>query len=224
MRLILNMDLPLNDGLLRNIRFTLPRCLLNPDFNKPMYEIPAVVGGNTEVSQRLTDTLLKALNMAACSQGTMNNLLFGNDIFGFYETICGGTGAVEGHNGTDAVHQHMTNTRITDPEILELRYPVRLECFRIRHDSGGSGKWHGGNGVERRIRFLTDVQVSLLSQHRKSGPYGMNGGEEGSPGSQYIDRKDGNREYLDGCDQARCEAGDTITILTPGGGGWGHPG
>jgi len=223
MRLLLKEELPLNDGLLRNINIHLPKCMLNPDFSKSPEELPAVVGGNTEVSQRLTDTLLKALDLSACSQGTMNNFLFGNESFGFYETICGGTGAGPGFGGHDAIHQHMTNTRITDAEILELRYPVRLERFAIRENSGGAGKWPGGNGVERQITFLEEVEVSLLSQHRIVAPYSLHGGGDGSLGQQYIDRKNGLQEVLKGCDHTICHPGDRITILTPGGGGWGHP-
>ena len=223
LRLILDEDLPLNDGLLRDVEIDLPVSLLNPDFDVPPEEQPAVVGGNTEVSQRLTDTLLKAFGKVACSQGTMNNLLFGNDDFGFYETICGGTGAGEGFDGHDAIHQHMTNTRITDPEIMELRYPVRLENFSIRENSGGSGRWKGGNGIVRSIRFLDTVIVSLLSQHRVEKPYGLAGGGPGMTGSQYIDRASGDRHYIEGIDRAVCGKDDILTILTPGGGGFGDP-
>jgi 5-oxoprolinase (ATP-hydrolysing) len=197
----------------------LPHGLLNPDFS--LEKIPAVVGGNTEVSQRLTDTMLKALGLAACSQGTMNNFLFGNEQFGYYETICGGTGAVPGHRGTDAVHQHMTNTRITDPEILENRYPVRLERFEIRKGSGGKGKWGGGNGVVREIFFRDNLEVNLLSQHRNEKPYGMKGGGEGKLGEQTILRGNGRRQKLKGMDSAVVNPGDILIIKTPGGGAWG---
>ena len=145
-------------------------------------ENPAVVGGNVETSQRLTDTLLKALGILACGQGTMNNTLFGNDTFGYYETICGGAGAGDGFNGADATHTHMTNTRITDPEIMELRYPVRLEEFSIRKNSGGSGRFKGGNGIVRRITFLAHVELSILSQHRHVAPFGLQGGKNGKKG------------------------------------------
>src|SRR5215203_6919681 len=140
--------------------------MLNPPFPEDPAEAPAVVGGNVETSQRVVDTLLKAFGLAACSQGTMNNLLFGNERFGFYETVCGGAGAGPGFRGASAVHTHMTNTRITDPEVLEQRYPVRLERFAIRRGSGGAGRWHGGDGAVRRIRFLEPMSLSLLSQHR----------------------------------------------------------
>ncbi len=218
MRLLIKEKLPLNEGLLRDVSLHLPGGLLNPDFSQD--DLPAVVGGNTEVSQRLTDTLLKALDLAACSYGTMNNVIFGNRNFGFYETICGGTGAGPGFNGCDAVHQHMTNTRITDPEILEMRYPVRLEEFSIRPHSGGKGKWHGGNGVIRKIRFLETVELSVLTQHRTAGPYGKKGGKPGKPGKQYVVRN-GNMTALAPVDYLRVETGDLFVIETPGGGGWG---
>jgi 5-oxoprolinase (ATP-hydrolysing) len=146
LRLLVNEPLPLNEGLLKNVKLKVPTGILNPKFDKINAKSPAVVGGNTEVSQRLTDTLLKAFRLAACSQGTMNNFLFGNKEFGYYETICGGTGAGKGFNGADAVHQHMTNTRITDPDLLEHRYRVMLERFSFRDGSGGKGKWNGGEG------------------------------------------------------------------------------
>ena len=197
----------------------LPIGLLNPDFSKG--NLPAVVGGNTEVSQRLTDTLLKAFGLAACSEGTMNNFLFGNDHFGYYETICGGTGAARGFHGTDAVHQHMTNTRITDPELLELRYPVRLERFEIRKGSGGKGKWKGGEGIEREIFFKEKLEINLLTQHRKEKPYGLNGGGQGKTGEQILIRRDGKKEKLKGMDSTVVNPGDRLVIKTPGGGGWG---
>lgn len=219
LRLLVDQPLPMNEGLMDNVDLVLPHCLLNPDFTKE--PLPAVVGGNTEVSQRLTDTLLKALELAACSQGTMNNFLFGNGRFGYYETICGGTGAVNGHRGTDAVHQHMTNTRITDPELLELRYPVRLEKFEIRKDSGGKGKWNGGNGITREITFKEELEINLLTQHRVEKPYGMKGGQPGKTGHQEIIRKDGRTEILKGMDSAVVRGGDRIVMQTPGGGAWG---
>jgi len=182
------------------------------------------VGGNAETSQRLVDTLLKALNLAACSQGTMNNLLFGNADFGYYETICGGTGAGLGFDGADAVHQHMTNTRITDPEVLELRYPVRLEQFAIRKGAGGAGRWRGGNGIVRKLRFLAPVALTVLTQHRKEAPYGKAGGAAGAMGRQFVIRQDGLRQPLAGVDKADMKAGDCLIIETPGGGGWGEEG
>ncbi len=219
LRLLINQPLPMNEGLMEHVALLLPHGLLNPDFSKrPM---PAVVGGNTEVSQRLTDTVLKALRLAACSQGTMNNFLFGNDHFGYYETICGGTGASLGSHGADAVHQHMTNTRITDPEVLEFRYPVRLVSFEIREGSGGKGKWSGGDGVVRKLQFLDELEINLLTQHRVQKPYGVNGGQPGKTGNQFLVRSNGKKEELSGVDSAHIFPGDTLVIATPGGGGWG---
>jgi len=179
-----------------------------------------VVGGNTEVSQRLTDCLIKAFGLAACSQGTMNNFLFGNKKYTYYETIGGGTGAGPGFDGRSAIHQHMTNTKITDPEELEWRYPVRLEKFEIRRGSGGSGQWRGGNGICRQIRFLESVTVTILAQHRKEKPYGMEGGFPGKCGKEILFSK-GQASVLNSNQSFEVEAGDRLRIETPGGGGWG---
>ncbi|GAA4469483.1 hydantoinase B/oxoprolinase family protein [Nibrella saemangeumensis] len=215
-------DIPLNEGLMEPVRILLPESsFLNPDFGDTPEQCPAVVGGNTEVSQRLVDTLLKALGLAACSQGTMNNFLFGNSQFGYYETIGGGTGAGPGFNGRSAVHQHMTNTRLTDPEELERRYPVRLHQFAIRTGSGGAGRWRGGDGIIREIEFLAPVQTTLLSQHRVVSPYGMQGGQPGQTGQQTLIRADGNEQSLPGIFSRPLQPGDRIRIETPGGGGWG---
>jgi 5-oxoprolinase (ATP-hydrolysing) len=222
LRILVDQPLPMNEGLMEPIEMVLPTGLLNPPFGKGL--LPAVVGGNTEVSQRLTDTMLKAFGLAACSQGTMNNFLFGNEKFGYYETICGGTGAIQGFNGTDAVHQHMTNTRITDPEMLEFRYPVRLERFEIRKGSGGKGKWNGGNGIVRELCFKEPLEINLLAQHRKEKPYGLHGGGPGKAGEQIIIRRDGRKEKLSGMDSAKVQAGDRLIIQTPGGGSWGKRG
>lgn len=218
LRLLVNQPVPMNEGMMDRVKLVLPHGLLNPDFQKSM---PAVVGGNTEVSQRLTDTLLKALDLAACSQGTMNNFLFGNTKFGYYETICGGTGAGRGFHGASAVHQHMTNTRITDPELLEHRYPVRLEKFEVRKNSGGRGKWKGGDGVVRSFFFTAELEVNILSQHRVEKPYGLKGGGPGKPGQQRIIRKNGSTQRLKGMDSATVQPGDFLIIETPGGGGFG---
>jgi 5-oxoprolinase (ATP-hydrolysing) len=222
LRLWTGRPIPLNEGLMEPVELVLPEgTLLNPVFPDNPAACPAVVGGNTETSQRLTDTLLKAFGLAACSYGSMNNVVFGNDAFGFYETIGGGTGAIPGTPGADAVHQHMTNTRITDAEIMEFRYPVRVERFAIRHGSGGKGRWPGGCGIERKIRFLVPVSLTLLTQHRRQAPYGMEGGGEGQPGSQWLWHIDGSREQLPGsCSQA-VAAGEALEIHTPGGGAWG---
>ncbi|MFH0759191.1 MAG: hydantoinase B/oxoprolinase family protein [Bacteroidota bacterium] len=221
LRLLLNQDIPLNDGMLEPIEVILPEGMLNPPFPDDPFQCPALVGGNVEVSQRLTDTLLKALRLQAASQGTMNNVLFGNDRFGYYETICGGCGAGPGFRGADAVHHHMTNTRITDPEIMEYRYPVRLERFEIRPDSGGQGTYRGGNGVLREIHFLEKVELSLLTQRRKSGPYGMNGGTDGLKGEQLVIRDNGDQQVMEPVCATTMKPGDMLIIKTPGGGGWG---
>jgi 5-oxoprolinase (ATP-hydrolysing) len=221
LRVFVNRPIPMNEGLLDPVRIILPTGLLSPDFSKG--PSPAVVGGNTEVSQRLTDVLLKALELSACSQGTMNNFLFGNHTLGYYETICGGTGAGNGFDGTASVHHHMTNTRITDAEVLEFRYPVRLERFEVRTGSGGQGKWHGGDGVIRELHFLEKMAVSILSQHRIEKPYGLRGGAEGKPGEQRLVRSNGTIERLAGIDGAEVLPGDRVVIETPGGGGYGRP-
>ncbi len=218
-RLWLGRDVPMNEGLMDGVTLVLPRGLLHPDFTSHQ---PAVVGGNTEVSQRLTDTLLKALELSACSQGTMNNFLMGNARFGYYETIGGGTGAGPGFHGADAVHQHMTNTRMTDPELMELRYPVQVVSFAVRQGSGGKGTWHGGNGITRTLRFLAPLDINLLTQHRSQKPFGMCGGEPGKTGRQYLLRANGTRHPLAGIAQAVVRPGDVLVIETPGGGGWGR--
>lgn len=224
LRLLVNEDIPLNEGLMRSVDIKLPRGFLNPDFPDDIRKCPAVVGGNTETSQRLVDTLLKAFNLAACSQGTMNNFLFGDSGFSYYETIGGGVGASEGYHGANGVHQHMTNTRITDPEVLEFRYPVRLERFEIRRKSGGTGKWKGGDGIKRVLTFLKPLEITILTQHREISPYGLMGGKPGKKGRQYLHRNNGTIEELKGIDAKQVNSGDTITILTPGGGGYGKPG
>jgi len=223
MRLLIPGPLPLNEGLLRTVELRIPEGILNPPFPEDPARCPAVVGGNVETSQRIVDTLIKALGIAACSQGTMNNVLFGNQRFGYYETVCGGCGATPGHAGASAVHSHMTNTAITDPELLEHRYPVRLERFVIRQGSGGRGRFAGGDGVIREMTFLEGMSLSLLSQHRQQRPYGMAGGQSGRPGEQYLLRADGKVEPLGGIDGCEVETGDRLILKTPGGGGWGHP-
>lgn len=221
MRLLVDENIPLNEGLLEPVRIILPKGLLNPLFPDDPKNCPAIVGGNVEVSQRLTDTLLKPFGILACSQGTMNNVLFGNKHFSYYETICGGCGAGNGFHGASAVHHHMTNTRITDPEIMEFRYPVRLESFSIRKNSGGKGKFKGGDGVIREISFLEITSLSVLTQHRTTSPYGMKNGAPGKPGKQYILRKDGTKKILKPVDGCIVNPGDKLVILTPGGGGFG---
>ncbi|OIN57780.1 5-oxoprolinase [Arsenicibacter rosenii] len=228
LRLWCNEDIPLNEGLMVPVRLEVPASFLNPDFADDPAQCPAVVGGNTEVSQRLVDTLLKALGLSACSQGTMNNFLFGRSAaeglqpFGYYETIGGGAGATEGADGRPAVHQHMTNTRLTDPEEFERRYPVRLHQFSIRQGSGGNGQWQGGDGIIREVEFLEPVQVTLVSQHRVVAPYGLNGGQAGKPGQQMLINEKGEEEALPGIFSRPVRAGQRIRIETPGGGGAGN--
>jgi 5-oxoprolinase (ATP-hydrolysing) len=221
LRLVVDEDIPLNQGVLAPVRIVLPECLLNPPEHERPEACPAVVGGNVETSQRVVDVLLAALNLAATSQGTMNNVLFGDATFGYYETICGGSGATAAADGADAVHTHMTNTRLTDPEVLEARFPVRLREFSIRQGSGGAGQHRGGDGVARRIEFLKPLTLSILSQRR--GPYppgGMNGGSPGALGRNTLKRADGTVEQLPGSFQSQVQPGDVLTIETPGGGGW----
>jgi 5-oxoprolinase (ATP-hydrolysing) len=224
LRLLVDEPLPLNEGLLAPVELVLPEGILNPPFPDDPAEAPAVVGGNVETSQRLVDTILRALGLAACSQGTMNNVLFGNDRFGYYETVCGGTGAGPEFDGADAVHSHMTNTRITDPEVLERRYPVRLRRFAIRRGSGGAGRRRGGDGALREIEFLEPVEVSVLTQHRVESPYGMAGGKPGARGRQRLIRAGGEEVELASIDGCSAGPGDRLVVETPGGGGWGAPG
>jgi 5-oxoprolinase (ATP-hydrolysing) len=222
LRLMIGERLPLNEGILEAVEIKLPRCLLNPTFDeRDATKSPAVVGGNTETSQRLVDTLIKALKLSACSQGTMNNVLFGNERFGYYETVCGGAGATAETEGADAVHTHMTNTRITDIEIIEHRYPVRVERFEIRADSGGRGKHRGGHGVTREITFLEPIALSILSQHRVEKPYGLEGGEPGAHGKQEIHRENGEIITMKSIDQHDVQPDDKLILHTPGGGGYG---
>ncbi|SKB02898.1 5-oxoprolinase (ATP-hydrolysing) [Prosthecobacter debontii] len=222
LRLLLQEDLPLNEGLLAPVELHLPdNTLLNPSFPMDAAEAPAVVGGNVEVSQRLVDTLLQVFQLQACSQGTMNNFLFGNARFGYYETIAGGTGAGDGYAGADALHSHMTNTAITDPEIIEQRYPVRLHQFAIRQGSGGSGLWRGGHGVIREFEFLEPLTVSMLTQHRRHAPYGMAGGSPGACGRQTL-WQNGIETELPSSTSFAVQPGDRVKIETPGGGAWGE--
>jgi 5-oxoprolinase (ATP-hydrolysing) len=223
LRLICQKNIPLNEGLMARVQIELPPSFLHPPFHDEADRCPAVSGGNTEVSQRLVDALLKAFGLAACSQGTMNNFLFGNERFGYYETIGGGAGAGPGFAGRSAVHTHMTNTRITDPEELEFRYPVRLHRFALRPGSGGAGRWHGGHGIIREVEFTQPVAITILSQHRQERPYGLEGGSPGLPGRQYLIHPDGRLENLAGIDSRTVPAGCRIIIETPGGGGWGGP-
>jgi 5-oxoprolinase (ATP-hydrolysing) len=213
----------LNAGCFEPIDLVVPEgCLLHP--------LPpaAVVAGNVETSQAVTNALFGALGVMAAAQGTMNNLSFGDARHQYYETVCGGTGAGvrpdgRGFAGADAIQSHMTNSRLTDPEILEDRFPVRLESFARRRGSGGGGRWPGGDGVVRRLRFLAPMTVAILSGSRRVPPFGLGGGGDGGVGRHRLERADGRVEDLAGCDQVSVQPGDLLEIATPGGGGYGDP-
>jgi 5-oxoprolinase (ATP-hydrolysing) len=215
-RCLVGDDIPLNDGCLKPLRLIVP----GGSFLAPQPGA-AVVAGNTEVSQATCNALFGALGSVACAQATMNNFIFGDAHRQYYETICGGTGAGPGFDGTAAVQTHMTNTRMTDPEVLELRYPVRLETFALRRGSGGAGRWFGGDGAERRIRFLEPMTAIIVSSRRNVAPFGLAGGADGLRGEQWVERADGSRTVLTGTDKAEMTPGDVFVILTPGGGGYG---
>ncbi|MER8159167.1 hydantoinase B/oxoprolinase family protein [Streptomyces sp. NPDC094472] len=209
-------DIPLNSGCLKPLEVRIPEgSMLAPVFPA------ATVAGNVETSQAVTGALYAALGVQAEGSGTMNNVTFGNDRVQYYETVASGSGAGDGFDGADAVQTHMTNSRLTDPEVLEWRYPVRVESFAIRRDGGGRGHWHGGHGVTRRIRFLEPMTVALLTGHRRVAPYGMAGGEPGALGANLIERADGSVDRLEGRDAADVGAGDILVVHTPGGGGYG---
>jgi 5-oxoprolinase (ATP-hydrolysing) len=217
-RTLVDDDIPLNAGCLKPLNVIIPE----GSMLRPRYPA-AVVAGNVETSQCITDALYGALGVMGASQGTMNNFTFGNHTYQYYETICGGSGAGEGFNGTSCVHTHMTNTRLTDPEVLEWRFPVLLERFAIRRGSGGRGRWHGGDGAVRRVRFLEAMTAAILSGHRRIPPYGMAGGEPGQVGRNWVERVDGSTVPLGGADKADLGPGDVFVIETPGGGGYGKP-
>ncbi len=215
-RVMVDDDIPMNAGCLRPINIVIPpKSMLTPEYPA------AVVAGNVETSQAVTDTLFGALGALAAAQGTMNNLNFGNATYQYYETICSGSPAGPGFNGTDAVHTHMTNTRLTDPEVLEFRYPVVLEDFHIRAGSGGRGRWHAGDGIRRTIRFLEKMDCTILSGHRLVPPFGLAGGEAGQIGENWARRKDGHMEKLQGCDETVIDEGEAVIIQTPTAGGYG---
>lgn len=217
-RTLVDDDIPLNAGCLRPLRIVIPEgSMLAP------MSPAAVVAGNVETSQCIVDALYGALGVLAGSQGTMNNLTFGNGDYQYYETICGGSGAGPDFDGTDAVQTHMTNSRITDPEVLESRYPVLLEEFSINPNTGGAGKTHGGRGVIRKIRFLEKMSTAILSGFRRHQPAGMNGGSPGKSGCNRIEKVDGTVVELGGCARLDVQPGDRIVIETPGGGGFGKP-
>lgn len=217
-RTLVGEDIPLNDGCLKPLEIIVPPAsFLSPEPGR------AVVAGNTEVSQMTCNALLAALDACASAQATMNNVLFGDDLYQYYETVCGGTGAGPGFAGTSAVQTHMTNTRMTDPEILEMRYPVRLEEFSIRRGSGGPGQWPGGDGARRRIRFLRPMQAVVVASRRNVAPHGLHGGGDGAPGRQWVERADGTTTPIPGnAGKADLGVGDVLVVETPGGGGWGR--
>jgi 5-oxoprolinase (ATP-hydrolysing) len=219
-RTLVDDDIPLNAGCLKPLEVLIPDgCMLRPRYPA------AVVAGNVETSQCITDALYGALGVLAASQGTMNNFTFGNDRYQYYETVAGGSGAGPGFDGADVVQTHMTNSRLTDPGVLEWRFPVRLESFEIRRGSGGRGRWRGGDGAVRRVRFLEPMTAAILSGHRLVQPHGLNGGEDGKAGRNYVQRAkemtEGGITELGPFDQTEMAAGDVFVIETPGGGGYG---
>jgi N-methylhydantoinase B/oxoprolinase/acetone carboxylase alpha subunit len=215
-RSLIEEDIPMNEGCLEPLNIVIPDgSLLSPTYPAP------VVAGNVETSQCITDALYGALNALAASQGTMNNLSFGNDHFQYYETIAGGAGAGPGFHGADAVQTHMTNSRLTDPEILEQTFPVILESFSIRKGSGGSGKWHGGDGTVRKIRFLEPVEASILSNHRRIAPFGLEGGQPGKTGLNIVEYESNESEELGATATVKLGRDARLIIETPGGGGFG---
>ena len=216
-RTLIDDAIPMNDGCLRPIRLVVPDCsMLSPAYPA------AVVAGNVETSQVVTDALFAATGRLAPSQGTMNNFTFGNERYQYYETIAGGSGAGPDHDGTSAVQTHMTNSRLTDPEILETRLPVRLDQFAIRRGSGGEGVHRGGDGVIREVTFLEPMRANILANRRKIAPRGIKGGDDARPGRNWVERKDGNVEVLSATASAEMQAGDRFIIETPGGGGFGE--
>jgi len=215
LRCLVDSDIPLNQGCLEPIEVLIEEGSLLAPSDKA-----AVAAGNVLTSQRITDVIFKAFKACAASQGCMNNITFGNDRFAYYETIAGGAGAGPGWHGQSAVHTHMTNTRITDPEVLEQRYPVLLREFSIRKGSGGEGRFKGGDGVIREIEFLVPLKVAVLSERRVHAPYGLEGGGPGAKGKNLLIKKDGSVIDLGGKCQLDVQPGDRLRILTPGGGAW----
>jgi 5-oxoprolinase (ATP-hydrolysing) len=218
LRSLIDLPIPLNDGCLRPVTLIIPEgSMLNPAPGA------AVVAGNVETSQAVTDALFAAFAGLAASAGTMSNLTFGNEKHQYYETIAGGSGAGPGFPGASAVQTHMTNSRLTDPEVLEIRFPVRVEEFRIREGSGGAGQWRGGDGTVRRLSFQEGMTVSILSNRRSTRPFGLQGGEAALAGDNRLIRKSGQIEPLGATASVEVAPGDCVEIETPGGGGWGSP-
>ncbi|MDJ0536100.1 MAG: hydantoinase B/oxoprolinase family protein [Xenococcaceae cyanobacterium MO_207.B15] len=215
-RTLVKDNIPLNSGCLKPLQIIIPEgCMLNPIYPA------AVVAGNVETSQNIANCLYGALGIMAASQGTMNNFTFGNEKYQYYETICGGSGAGKNYHGTDAVQTQMTNSRLTDPEVLELRFPVLLESFAIRNNSGGKGEYNGGNGVIRKIYFLETMTAGILSSSRINPPFGLQGGQAGEVGKNYVMRNNGTQEQLDSTATIEMQPGDIFVIESPGGGGYG---
>jgi 5-oxoprolinase (ATP-hydrolysing) len=216
-RTLVDDDIPLNAGCLRPLTLIVPEgCMLNPRFPA------AVVAGNVETSTCVTNALYGALGAMAAAQCTMNNFTFGNARYQYYETIAGGSGAGPGFKGSDVVQTHMTNSRLTDPEVLEFRFPVRVDSYEIRSGSGGAGRWKGGEGGERHIRFLEPMTTSILSNGRRVGAFGMAGGEPGAVGENCVEHGDGSVERLTNIGRVDVQANDVVVIRTPGGGGYGN--
>jgi 5-oxoprolinase (ATP-hydrolysing) len=217
-RTLVDDEIPMNAGCLRPITVIIPEgSLLAP---RPP---AATVAGNVETSQCITDAIYGALGVMAASQGTMNNFTFGDERYQYYETIAGGSGAGDGFDGAAAVQTHMTNSRMTDPEVIELRFPVRVEQHAIRAGSGGAGRWRGGDGALRRVRFLQPMSAAILAGRRRIAPYGMAGGHDGEVGATWVERADGTRQVLDFAEATELNAGDVFVVSTPSGGGYGAP-
>ena len=217
-RCLVEDNIPLNDGCLKPFDIIIPqRSMINPEYPG------AVFAGNVETSQYIVDALFGALGVVAASQGTMNNFVWGNEKYQYYETLCGGTGATSDHDGADAVHSHMTNSKLTDPEVLEWRFPVILKSFEIKSGSGGKGQHCGGEGVIRKVQFLENMTANIISSHRKVPPYGLAGGGSAQVGNNRVEHVDGSITQLSGVDQMQLRPGDVFVIETPGGGGYGDP-
>jgi 5-oxoprolinase (ATP-hydrolysing) len=217
-RTLVDDEIPMNAGCLKPLSIVIPEgSMLAP--RHPA----AVVAGNVETSQAVTDALYGALGVLAASQGTMNNFTFGNDTYQYYETISGGAGAGPDFDGASVVQTHMTNSRLTDPEVLEWRFPVRLESYAIRRGSGGAGRHRGGDGGTRRVRFLEPMTAVMLANHRRIAPFGVAGGLPGAVGRNWVERSDGSREEFGATCAVAMGAGDVFVIETPGGGGFGPP-
>jgi len=216
LRTMIDDPIPMNEGCLAPVTILVPEgCMLRPRYPA------AVVAGNVETSQVVTDALFGAFGAMAAAQGTMNNLTFGNDRYQYYETIAGGSGAGPDFDGTSVVQTHMTNSRLTDPEVLETRFPILLEEFAIRRGSGGAGRHHGGDGALRRLRFLESMEAGMLANRRRVPPFGLAGGAPGAPGATRVERTSGELEVLDSTASVQMEPGDVMVVETPGGGGYG---